>query len=37
LLVQQLEPPPLPPFEPKPRWFRRVLTAVRKGLEPQRW
>ena len=37
LLVQQLEPPPLPPFEPKPRWFRRVLAAVRKGLEPQRW
>ena len=37
LMVQQLEPPPLPPFEVKPRWFRRVLAAVRKGLEPQRW
>ncbi len=37
LLAQQLEPPPLPPFEAKPHWFRRVLAAVRKGFEPQRW
>lgn len=37
LMVQQLEPPPLPPNQAKPRWFRRVLAAVRKGFEPQRW
>lgn len=37
LMVQQLEPPPLPPFQAKPRWFRRVLAVVRKGFEPQRW
>jgi hypothetical protein len=37
LMVQQLEAPPLPPFQAKPRWFRRVLASVRKGFEPQRW
>jgi hypothetical protein len=37
VMVQQLEPPPLPPFEAKPRWFRRLLAAVRKGFEAPRW
>jgi len=36
-IVQQLQPRPLPPYEAKPRWFRRVLAAVRKGFEPPRW
>jgi len=36
LMVQQLEPLPLPPFEAKPRWFRRVIAAVRKGFQAPR-
>ncbi len=33
LTAAQLEPPPLPPFQAKPRWFRRVIAAVKRVLE----
>jgi hypothetical protein len=37
LMALLLEPPSLPLFHSKPRWYRRVLLAVRRSFEPPRW